>query len=124
MLPNDVDLSLIQRELTLYENPVQAPVAAGQQLGELTLTYEGEILGVVPILAVSEVSASQSKVFMHNLKLFFQKTAVKIVLLVLLLAAVVLLLWRLGNTKRRRRYGGGSGHNNRGSYRGRRRRRF
>ena len=50
MLPNDVDLSLIQRELTLYENPVQAPVAAGQQLGELTLfqgtltAYEGNMV--------------------------------------------------------------------------------
>ena len=46
--------------------------AAGQQLGELALIYEGKTLGVVPILAVSEVAASQSKVFMHNLKLFFQ----------------------------------------------------
>jgi len=123
MLPNDVDLSLIQREMTLYEDPIQAPVAAGQQLGELALIYEGKTLGVVPILAVSEVAASQSKVFMHNLKLFFQKTAVKVVLLVLLLAAVVFLLWRLGNSHRRRRYGS-SNHYNRSSYRGRRRHRF
>lgn len=120
MLPKTLELSDLQRDITLTEN-VEAPIAAGDQLGEMTISYDGTVYGTVPLLALSDVSASWLLVAKRDVVNFFSRTIVKvIVIVVLLLIAVLLLLYGIGG--RNRRYGkrGQRGRVSSG-YRGRRR---
>lgn len=57
MLPTELDLSELTRDITLPDS-VDAPIAAGDELGELTVSYNGTVYGTVKLLALSDVSAS------------------------------------------------------------------
>ena len=91
-LPRDLDASKIKQEVQLTSDTVQAPVEAGQVLGSLTLTYEGEKLGVVDLISVSAAERSQLLYRLHQIRVFFQQTWAKLasVVLILLLAVVIL----------------------------------
>ncbi len=58
-LPVDINLDDIQREITLFSDSVEAPVAEGDVLGSYTLTYEGEEFGVFDLIAVTSVQRSE-----------------------------------------------------------------
>ena len=55
-LPSDLDLSLIQQDITLYADTVEAPVEEGQVLGKVTLSYNGADYGTVDLVATNSVS--------------------------------------------------------------------
>ena len=57
MLPTELDLSELTRDITLPDS-VDAPIAAGDELGEMTVSYNGTVYGTVKLLALSDVSAS------------------------------------------------------------------
>ena len=57
-LPNDIDPSSFHREIDLPET-VDAPVEAGQKLGTVTLTCNGQTFGQVDLLANSSVERSE-----------------------------------------------------------------
>lgn len=63
---DDVDTSAIQREITLYDN-VSAPVAEGEKLGTIKLTYNGEEITTLNLVAVSSVQRSAVKYMSHAL---------------------------------------------------------
>ena len=68
---NEVDVSTISRDKVVwYKNSLQAPVAKGEPLGEVTLEYSGEELGTVEIVAVNNVERSTSKYNMYVAKMF------------------------------------------------------
>ena len=53
---DEIDVSTISRDkIVWYKNSLQAPVAKGEPLGQVTLEYSGEELGTVEIVAVSDV---------------------------------------------------------------------
>ncbi len=61
---DDVDTSLIKSDgenIKLDKESFQAPIKKGDRLGELKLTYSGEELGTVELVAVSDVKRSLSK---------------------------------------------------------------
>ena len=120
VLPSDLDPASLQRTVTLNSEIVDAPVAAGQELGSITLSYNGVEYATVPLLAVADVNASRFLVVKHALKEFFSRTVVKIMLVVLAILVVLILLF--GKTlMRRRRYGSSRSKRMRHrSYRGRR----
>ena len=120
VLPSDLDPASLQRTVTLNSEIVDAPVAAGQELGSITLSYNGVEYATVPLLAVADVNASRFLVVKHALKEFFSRTIVKIMLVVLAILVVLILLF--GKTlMRRRRYGSSRSKRMRHrSYRGRR----
>lgn len=62
----DVDTSAIQREINLYDN-VSAPVGKGEKLGTIKLTYNGEEITTLNLVAVSSVKRSPIKYFTHAL---------------------------------------------------------
>ena len=119
MLPKELELSELTRELTCPES-VDAPIAAGDELGEMTVSYNGTVYGTVKLLALSDVSASWLLVARRGVADFFSRTIVKVILAVVLVLIVVLLVLRSGG--RNRRYGKRSGgHTTASGYRGRRR---
>ena len=119
MLPKELELSELTRELTCPES-VDAPIATGDELGEMTVSYNGTVYGTVKLLALSDVSASWLLVARRSVADFFSRAIVKVILAVVLVLIVVLLILRSGG--RNRRYGKRSGgHTTASGYRGRRR---
>ena len=102
MLPTELDLSELTRDITLPDS-VDAPIAAGDELGEMTVSYNGTVYGTVKLLALSDVSASWLLVARRDVADFFSRTVVRIVLVVLVLLILAFLFLR-GNG-RGRRYG-------------------
>ena len=120
VLPSDLEPESLERTVILDAEIVDAPVAAGQQLGTITLSYDGVEYATVPLLAVADVNASRFLVVKHALKEFFARPVVKV--LVVVLAVLIVLVFLFGKTiMRRRRYGSGRSKRRQSrSYRGRR----
>ncbi|MEG0441075.1 MAG: D-alanyl-D-alanine carboxypeptidase family protein [Oscillospiraceae bacterium] len=103
-LPNDVDSAAFTREVKLNAEQVEAPVKAGQVLGEVTVKNGDTVYGTIPLVAVQDVERSQLLYRLHQVKLFFSQLWVKILLVAVLLLIVVLIL-RFTVFKPRNRYG-------------------
>ena len=119
LLPNSLEPESLKRRVTLYQDTVEAPVEKGDVLGEVTLSYEDRDYATVKLLAYDSIEASRLLVLQKNVKDFFSKTIVKVILVILLLLVLLLAGWKLTVGRRRYRYGRkvGRGRN----YRGRRR---
>ena len=91
-LPRDMKPEDIKQEIVLDAEIVEAPVEAGQTLGTLTLTYQGQELGSVDLVAVSGAERSRLLYYLAQIQSFFQYPAVKLAagVLILLLALVIL----------------------------------
>lgn len=125
-LPNDLDPALFQREVTLPQEPLEAPIQQGDVLGSIHISYEDRDFGSVDLVAATSLERSQWLATLDQLQRFFSKTWVKLVLLAILLILLVFSLRRaiFGPTSsRRNRRRGGSSRNRvySSSYRGRRR---
>jgi len=118
-LPRDLDLDLIETEISLFAQEVEAPVKEGEVLGTMKLSYEGETYGVLDLVAVTSVERSELLYKKEQFLGFFQHTGVKIALAAVFLLTVFILL-RLFVFRKRRRYRAGAGSARRG-YRGTRR---
>ena len=103
-LPRDLKLADIKQEIKLDAETVEAPVTAGQSLGKLTLTYQGEELGSVDLVAVSSAELSMLLYRLDQISSFFQHTAVRLIAVILILALAVLIL-RKAVLRPRSRYG-------------------
>ena len=106
VLPNDTDLSLYEKKITIFserdDTPVVAPVRAGDVLGELEVSKDGQVLGTIPLVASVDVSLSHGVYLKQGLHNFFAKPVVLIALL-LVLAVVILYLISYIRYQRRRR---------------------
>ena len=107
-------------EITLDAESVQAPVEAGQALGKLILTYEGQELGSVDLVAVSAAERSELLYRLDQIGSIFRLAGVKLVFGVLVLVLAVLILRRV-LLRPRSRYGSRYSGRRR-NYTGRRRR--
>lgn len=70
---DEIDKALIKTDgdnITFDKDSFQAPIKKGDKLGEVKLTYSGEELGTVELVAVSDVERSVSKYNLHAAKLF------------------------------------------------------
>lgn len=104
-VPNDLDLSLIEKKVTLYADTVEAPVEEGQVMGKVTLSYQGTVYGTLDLVATNSVSQSTLLYRLDRLEKFFAQTWAKLVVVVILLLLAVLIL-RFTLFRRNRRYGG------------------
>ena len=73
------------------------------------------------LLAMHDVEADSTMIFWRDVRLFFEKTSVRIGIAALVVLIVLLLIWRLVLSRRRYRYGRSVGHSYSRNYRGRRR---
>ena len=121
LLPNGLAPEDLERTITLKSDPVEAPIAVGDKLGTIDLSYDGQVYASVDLLALNDVEASRLLTFWRDVKLFFDKTAVKVCGIVLAVLAAALILWKLIFGRRRYRYGRSVSGSRRRGYRGRRR---
>ena len=121
LMPKGLDAEHLERTVTLDAETVEAPVAEGQKLGTLTLSYDGTVYGTVDLLAINAVEASKLLVFWRDVQEFFSRTSTKVVLIVLAVLLAAILLWKLIFGRRRYRYGRSVSRRRGGGYRGRRR---
>lgn len=102
LLPFDLDSESIVTTPFPYDETVEAPVKAGQVLGEIKVTIDGEDYGSVELVNSTDIELAGGKVFMLKLKEFFSKTWV-ITLIVIILVILSLYLFLLASYKKARR---------------------
>ena len=122
LLPKDVSVDELEREVTLKSKSVAAPVEEGDTLGTVSLSYEGTVYATAPIVALNSVSASRLLTIWNHIQQFFSKTIVRVIGIILLVLIVLFAIWKLTMGRRRYRYGR-SVRRSSGGYRGRRRHR-
>jgi len=63
VLPNDVQDSDIEREIVIYNErdgvPLDAPISAGQEIGEISVKYKGNLIGTTKLVSISSVEQSR-----------------------------------------------------------------
>ena len=115
-LPKSMDLNDIETKITLYAKEVEAPVEAGQVMGIMTLSYNGEVYGQLDLVAVTSVERSELLYKKQQFFQFFQNEGVRIILaVVLFLTAIVILKLTVFRRKRRPKAGAAA---RRGNYKG------
>ncbi len=106
VLPNDTDLSLYEKKITIFserdETPVVAPVRAGDVLGELVVSKDGQELGCIPLVASVDISLSHGAFLKQGLHNFFAKPVVLIALLLVLAIVIIYLISYIRYQRRRR----------------------
>lgn len=107
ILPKDLDPAEFQRDVKLYADSVEAPVAAGQELGEITVRNGDDIYGTVKLVAVAGAERSELLGNVKAAKDFFTHPLVKVILAALGLGLLFLII-RFGvlGGKRKTRYDG------------------
>lgn len=116
MLPTDMDPANFQHDITLYRDEVEAPVEAGQALGEMTIRNGDTTYATVKLVAAASAQRSTFLSWMWKLKSFFAKTWVKVALVAVVVAVVVCVI-RVSRGKSRRGYRGSRGAGKRRSRR-------
>ncbi|HIZ55810.1 MAG TPA: D-alanyl-D-alanine carboxypeptidase [Firmicutes bacterium] len=106
LLPNYVDRSAIQRELTVPES-LEAPIEAGQVVGSMDLLVSGEVIGTVNL--ITEESIEQSKLLYIGAQIqevvrtwWFR--LILGILIFLVLAYIALMILHNRRKKKRNRY--------------------
>ena len=122
LMPNGLDAEDLEREVTLLSESVEAPVAAGQKLGTLELSYDGKVYATVDLLAMNDVEAAKELVLLRDVQEFFARRSVRITIIVIAVLIVLLILWKLIFGRRRYRYGRSVSRRSGSGYRGRRKR--
>lgn len=116
LIPSDISSEDITRTITFHAESVEAPVAKGQVLGTVTLSYGDTVYATVDLLADEDVSASRLLVFQRDMLEFLGSTKFKMGAAaaggVILLIVILVLALRSRRGRRDRRRSG---------YRGRRR---
>lgn len=68
---DEIDVAVVNKyDIKWYSKSLYAPVKKGEPLGEVTLKYNGEELGTVELVAVSDVERSASKYNLYAVKQF------------------------------------------------------
>ena len=122
LLPIDLTPEDLEQVITIYQEPVEAPVAEGTVLGEVTLRYGEKEYATIPLLANSDVEASRLLVFRRDALEFLSRREVWYIGGGALLAVAALCLWLFVFRRRRRRRYGRPVYHGGSNYRGRRRR--
>lgn len=102
ILPNDLDPAQFQQDIVTYQDTVEAPIEAGQELGELTVRNGDTVYGTVKLVAAA---SAQRSTFLWRLKQagdFFSNFWVRLAL-VALAVLIVFSILRFGVLKPRRR---------------------
>ena len=123
LLPNDVSTEDLEYDYTLNAQSVEAPVEQGQQLGTISVSFNDQTYGTLPLVASMSVERDPWLYRLDRLEKFFGQLWVKVLLVVILVAVAFLVVRRLLFGSRRGRYGSHSGGGRRSRYTGSRRHR-
>lgn len=70
-LPISMDLSLIETEVTIDVESLEAPVQQGQVVGSMSLSYQGEVYGVLDVVTMHDVTRSEILYQKQQMESFF-----------------------------------------------------
>jgi len=123
-MPSDFNIKDAELDFDLPTEPIDAPVAAGDKLGTVTLKYNGVEYGTLDMVAVDSVARSDFLYAVHQIETYWAKWWVKALValaVALILALVILFAVVLPKRRARRRYSrAGGGRRYTSNYRGRR----
>lgn len=94
-LPKDTDVTKISRHVTYYEESLKAPVRRGTEVGKITLSLDGKILGSSPLITKLDAERSASLVLGENIKNIIKSKFFVITIVALICAAAVFTLGRI-----------------------------
>jgi D-alanyl-D-alanine carboxypeptidase (penicillin-binding protein 5/6) len=111
LLPNDEDLGSFTIETSIYSeqegSPLQAPIPAGEVLGEVTVSRNGVVYGTSTLVAGAAVELSRVQYMKTQLETTLQSTVVRVVFWALLVLVIVYILlvirYRLRVARHKRR---------------------
>ncbi|MDE6797398.1 MAG: serine hydrolase [Ruminococcus sp.] len=87
---DEIDVAVVNKyDIKWYNKFLYAPVKKGDPLGEVTLKYNGEELGTVELVAVSDVERSTSKYNLYAVKQFISSKWFRNTLIVSILLCVI-----------------------------------
>lgn len=89
LLPTDTDLSQLEKEISVYDDRLEAPLESGAVLGEVKLTLNGENVGTVKLIASHSVSLSKGVYLRNRIIEVLNTTAVRAVLIILVVLIVL-----------------------------------
>ncbi len=124
-MPSDYDPKKAELHFALPDEPIEAPITAGDKLGTVTLTYEGQEYGTLDMVAADSVARSEFLYTVQQVESYWGKWWVKAAViggaaLVLLLILYIAVIRPKRRRSRRYSYSGGGGRRSRPHYRGRR----
>ena len=92
VVANDFDVSSLKRDIVIYSErdgeTLEAPIAAGTVLGEITLSLDGDVYGTTQLIAGSSVELSKTQYMKNQIAEVLGMTWVKIVIVALVLALI------------------------------------
>ncbi len=94
-LPKDTDITKISRSVTYYEESLKAPVRRGTEVGEITLSLDGKLLGSSPLITKLDAERSASLALGENIKTIMRSKFFVIMIVALICAAAVFTLGRI-----------------------------
>ncbi|MCM1314060.1 MAG: serine hydrolase [Prevotella sp.] len=90
---DEIDVAVVNKyDVKWYSKFLYAPVKKGDPLGEVTLKYNGEELGTVELVAVSDVERSTSKYNLYAVKQFVGSKWFRNALMVSILLCVIYII--------------------------------
>jgi D-alanyl-D-alanine carboxypeptidase (penicillin-binding protein 5/6) len=117
ILPTDAQQSDFSRNIVIYserdKKPLTAPITAGQVVGEITVSYKGNVVGTSKLVSSTSIEQSSFQFVIYKIT---SNPLLLILCILLLLFLVVIILFVFTNRKRlrnRSRYRG-SGYSGRG----------
>ncbi len=84
LLPNDIDMSTIQTQVSVYEDKLVAPIEAGDVLGQARVIIDGKDYGSVRLVSAGSIELARGQYIMQRLGAVFQNKWVVTVIIVLL----------------------------------------
>ncbi len=122
MVPADLTPEDLTRTVELTAESVDAPIAEGDELGTITISYGDTVYGTVPLLALNDVSASWLLTKQREVKVFLAKPWVKYAAIGTAALIVLIVVLRAAALSRAKHYSGRRGGYSYNGYRGRRKR--
>jgi len=124
LLPSDVDDSAITREIIIYNErdgvPLNAPISAGQVIGEISVSYDGKLLGTTKLVSNSSVEQSRFE-YVKSIVFGSLNTPLAKLIVALIIIVIILYIFFVINGKKRRRRRSYNNANRNYNGRGRRR---
>ena len=114
MIPNDMQAEDLTVTPVFFAESVEAPVAKGQVMGKVTVSYKDTQYGTLDLVALSDVERDEWMYRKDRMEKFFAQTWVKVLLVGLVVLILVLLVVRLFVGRRNRRRRGYRGRRYRG----------
>ena len=108
LLANDDDLSGYQKIPTIYAQQngekLEAPISAGQVLGEISVLRNGEVIGTASLVASTDVNLSRTRYMRTEIMETLRRPVVRITFWVLFLLFALYLTLVIRYRMRRKRY--------------------